>query len=75
VAAGERDLPVRPSLKAVIARVALSLWIACVVPAVLFSLTLLAAGVSTAVVIALTWSYGAIGWRWVTNGAGRDCSP
>jgi intracellular septation protein A len=58
---------VRPPLKAVVARVALSLWVACVVPALLFTVALLAAGVTTALIVALVWSYGAIGWRWATG--------
>jgi hypothetical protein len=67
VVPGERTSSARPCLKAVVARVALSLWTACVVPALLFSLALLISGVSAAVVIALAWSYGAIGWRWATR--------
>jgi hypothetical protein len=67
VVRGERTSSGRPYLKAVVARVALSLWTACVVPALLFSLALLISGVSAAVVTALAWSYGAIGWRWATR--------
>lgn len=53
----------RPSLLAVIRRVSLSLLIAVVVPAVLFYGFFVLAGVWTAIVAALLWSYGAIVWR------------
>jgi len=57
----------RPGLVAVIQRVSLSLLIAVVVPAVLFYGFFVLAGVWTAVVAALVWSYGAIAWRAVTK--------
>jgi hypothetical protein len=57
----------RPSLLMVIRRVALSLLIACAVPAALFYACLQAAGVWTAIIAALVWSYGAIGWRKLTG--------
>jgi hypothetical protein len=44
-----------------------NLWIACVIPALLFYLSLVTFNISVAVVAALVWSYGAIGWRWATN--------
>ncbi len=59
--------PHRPSLVAVIRRVSLSLLIAVVVPAVLFYGFFVLAGVWTAIVAALVWSYGAIAWRAVTR--------
>ena len=59
--------PTRPRLGSVIRRVSLSLLIACVVPATLFYVSFVAAGVWTAIVVALCWSYGAIGWRALTR--------
>lgn len=59
--------PLRPYLKAIIGRLAVSLWIACVVPALLFYVTLVTFNISAAVVAALAWSYGAIAWRWATK--------
>jgi len=57
----------RPSLVAVVKRVSLSLLIAVVVPAVLFYGFFVLAGVWTAIVAALVWSYGAIAWRSLTR--------
>lgn len=48
-------------------RVSLSLLIACVIPAVLFYTTFALAGVWTAIMVALGWSYGAIAFRAVTG--------
>ncbi|MEJ7833607.1 MAG: VC0807 family protein [Nocardioides sp.] len=59
--------PHRPSLQTITRRVALSLLIACVVPAALFYGWLMVAGVWTAILAALGWSYGAIAWRRVTG--------
>jgi hypothetical protein len=59
--------PERPCLKTVVSRLAVSLWIACVIPALLFYLSLVTFNISVAVVVALIWSYGAIGWRWATK--------
>jgi intracellular septation protein A len=59
--------PERPCLKSVIGRLAVNLWIACVIPALLFYLSLVTFNISVAVVVALGWSYGAIGWRWATK--------
>ena len=56
-----------PALGAVIRRVSLSLLIACVVPATLFYACFVLAGVWTAIVAALGWSYGAIAWRALTG--------
>ena len=61
------ELSPRPSLLTVIHRVSLSLLIAVVVPAVLFYGFFVLAGVWTAIVAALMWSYGAIAWRMVTR--------
>lgn len=59
--------PTHPRLGSVIRRVSLSLLIACVVPATLFYVCFVVAGVWTAIVVALGWSYGAIGWRALTR--------
>ena len=48
-------------------RVSLSLLVACVVPATLFYSCFALAGIWTAIVVALVWSYGAIVWRRVTG--------
>lgn len=61
------DAPHRPTLPTVIRRVALSLLIACVVPAALFYGWLMLAGVWPAIIAALAWSYGAIAWRALTR--------
>jgi hypothetical protein len=57
----------RPTLRAVVGRVSLSLLVACVIPATLFYTTFVLAGVWTAILVALCWSYGAITWRAVTG--------
>jgi predicted Abi (CAAX) family protease len=60
-------VPTHPRLGSVIRRVSLSLLIACVVPATLFYVCFVVAGVWPAIVVALGWSYGAIGWRALTR--------
>ena len=57
----------RPRLATVVRRVSLSLLIACVIPAVLFYTTFALAGVWTAIMVALVWSYGAIAFRALTK--------
>lgn len=59
--------PHRPSLLAVIRRVSLSLLIAVVIPAVVFYVCFVMAGIWPAIVAALVWAYGAIAWRAVTG--------
>jgi uncharacterized membrane protein len=59
--------PPLPSLRAIIARVAVSLATAVVVPAALFTTTVLTFGVAAAMVVALTWMVGATAWRWATR--------
>jgi hypothetical protein len=61
------EIPHRPSLLTVIKRVSLSLLIAVVVPTVVFYGLFVLAGVWTAIIGALVWSYGAIAWRAVTG--------
>lgn len=56
-----------PTLRAVVRRVALSLVIACAIPAALFYTCLRLEGVWTAIFTALGWSYGAIAWRAITG--------
>jgi uncharacterized membrane protein YwzB len=56
-----------PRLPTVLRRLGLSLTIACVVPAALFLSCFEAFGVWPAILSALAWSYGAIGWRAVTG--------
>jgi intracellular septation protein A len=51
----------------VLRRVGLSLTVACAIPAALFFTTYQLFGVWTAIVVALCWSFGAIGWRAVTG--------
>jgi len=52
---------------AVVRRVSLSLLIAVIVPAVVFYGVFVLAGVWTAIIAALGWSYGAIAWRAATG--------
>jgi len=59
--------PHRPDLTTVIRRVAASLTVACVVPAVLFLVIFEILGVWPAILVALAWSYGAIAWRRLTR--------
>jgi intracellular septation protein A len=57
----------RPSLPTVIRRVALSLTIACAIPAVLFFTCFQVLGIWPAILAALVWSYGAIAFRALTG--------
>lgn len=57
----------RPRLVTVIQRVSLSLLVAVVAPAVAFYGFFALYGVWTAIIAALVWTYGAIGWRAVTG--------
>lgn len=61
------EAPHRPTLVAVIQRVSMSLLIAAIIPAGLFYSVFVLAGVWTAIIAALVWSYGAIAWRAVTG--------
>ena len=61
------SVPYRPALGAILRRLAVSLGVACVVPGVLFYTALVTYDVTAAVITALTWSYGAILWRWATK--------
>lgn len=59
--------PYRPELRTILKRLAVSVGVACLVPALLFYLALALSGVPAAVITALTWSYGALVWRWATK--------
>ncbi|MEO5852065.1 MAG: VC0807 family protein [Nocardioides sp.] len=59
--------PHHPTLPAILRRVAISVLVACVVPAALFYVVMMSLGVWPAIVVALGWSYGAILWRLVTG--------
>lgn len=59
--------PERPRLGSVIRRVSVNLLIACVIPATLFYVCVVVAGVWVAIFAALGWSYGAIAWRRLTG--------
>jgi uncharacterized membrane protein len=61
------DETTRPCLMTIIRRVGLSLLVACVIPATVFYVALVVAGVWPAIFAALGWSYGAIAWRAVTR--------
>jgi intracellular septation protein A len=61
--------PNHPCLRSVITGIAVSLTVACVIPALLFYLALVTVGIDGAVVVALVWSSGAIGWRHLTKRA------
>lgn len=54
-------------LAPVLTRVALNLLVACVIPAVVFTTFMLEINIQAALVAALTWSYGAIGWQLATR--------
>ncbi|MBF4762242.1 hypothetical protein ISU07_03815 [Nocardioides islandensis] len=56
-----------PRLRAVISRVAVSITVACAVPAALFYSVLVLSGVWVAIAAALVWQYGALAWRAATG--------
>ena len=59
--------PHRPRLTTVVRRVSASVFVACVVPAALFYGFFVVAGVWTAILAALAWTYAAIAWRALTR--------
>lgn len=59
--------PVPPQLRDVVARVAMSLATAVVVPTAFFAATLTIFNITTAVLVALAWMAGAMCWRWTAN--------
>jgi len=56
-----------PGLRAVVRRVAVSITVACAVPAGLFYSVLVLSGIWVAIGAALCWQYGALFWRAVTG--------
>ena len=60
-------LPEPPSIGSIVARLAVNLLVAVVVPGVIFYFALVAAGLNAAVLLALGWAAGAIVWRRVTG--------
>lgn len=65
---GTRELALaHPTLIAVLRRLAVSLFVAVVVPASIFYVTLVTVGMNAAIVGALVWTYAAIGWRAATR--------
>jgi hypothetical protein len=61
--------PARPSLRAVVARTAASVATAVVIPAALLSATVVLLNVTAALIVALAWMVGVMGWRWSTGRA------
>jgi hypothetical protein len=57
----------RPRLRTILGRIALSLLVACFVPALLFYAFLATLSVWAALVAALAWCYGASAWRLATK--------
>jgi hypothetical protein len=56
-----------PRLRTVLSRIAVSLLIACFIPALLFYVCLAIVGVWVALVAALAWCYGVSAWRMATK--------
>jgi intracellular septation protein A len=63
----ERERPASPRLGAIARRTGLNLAIGCLVPAVVFYGVFHVAGVWTAIVATLAWSYGTLAWRALTG--------
>ena len=59
--------PTHPHLRDVVARVAVSLATAVFAPAALLWLMLVIFNIAAAVLVALGWMVGAMGWRWATK--------
>jgi intracellular septation protein A len=59
--------PPRPRLRAIVARTAASVTVACVAPAVLFWAVLTSLGISAGLIVALAWALGVICWRSATR--------
>jgi hypothetical protein len=59
--------PPRPRLRAIVARTAASVAVACVAPAVLFWAALTSLGISAGLIVALAWAVGVICWRSATR--------
>jgi hypothetical protein len=65
--AAESLLEARPRIRDVVLRTSVSLVIACVVPALLFSTTMMTLSVTPALLAALGWGAGVVCWRAATN--------
>jgi hypothetical protein len=65
--AAEGLLEAQPRIRDVVSRTSVSIATACVVPAVLFSATMAAFSVTPALVVALAWGAGVVGWRAATG--------
>src|SRR6476620_14750 len=59
--------PAPPHLGEIVARVAVSLATALIVPAALFTTALVTFNIATAMLVGLTWMVGATAWRWATR--------
>lgn len=64
---GETGSAPQPHLRAILGRIAISLLIACFIPALLFYVCLATISVWVALVAALAWCYGASAWRMATK--------
>jgi hypothetical protein len=64
---GETVVAQQPRLRAILGRIALSLLIACFIPALLFYVCLATINVWAALVAALAWCYGVSAWRMATK--------
>jgi hypothetical protein len=56
-----------PALRAIIRRLAITLLVACVIPAVVFTSSMLLINIRAALIAALLWSYGAVCWQMATK--------
>jgi hypothetical protein len=65
--AAESLLEARPRIRDVVLRTSVSLVIACVVPALLFSTTMMTLSVTPALLAALGWGAGVVCWRAATK--------
>jgi hypothetical protein len=60
-------LDARPRVRDVVMRTGASLAVACVVPALLFSTVMVAFSVTPALLVALVWGTGVVGWQAATK--------
>jgi hypothetical protein len=65
--AAEALLEARPRVRDVVVRTSASIAVACVVPAVVFSATMMAFSVTPALLAALVWGAGVVCWRAATK--------
>jgi hypothetical protein len=57
------ELPHRPHLRTVLTHLGISLLTATIIPSLLFTLSLLAGNIWSALIVALLWCYGSMAWR------------